>query len=226
MKAPVRHGLHASRPVAFDGPTRRAARKMGRRLRSPAVLAKSKKTPWKKTRVNIYGRRVRVWFKTCDALWYNSAGARLLRIVVVRDPSRKRKDDCFFSTDRTLPGTAVLTLFAKRRPLEVAFYNAKQFLSLEDAQNRPPLAMQRTAPLALCLHTLVILWFAKHGHFDIKVYQKERPWYQRKPTPSIADMLECLRAASLAETISEDPRQNTPAKELLFRLLHALTPAE
>ena len=202
-----------------------APRKKGRRLPSPAELAKSKKTKWKKTRVNIYGRRVRVWFKTCDALWYNSAGTRMLRIVVVRDPSGKRKDDCFFSTDRTLSGTAVLELFAKRWPLEVAFYNAKQYLGFEDPQNRTPLAVQRTAPLALYLHTLVILWFAKHGHFDVEAYREARPWYQRKSTPSFADMLECLRAASLKETISEDPDQNTPTKKMLVRLLQALTPA-
>lgn len=204
---------------------RGAPRKKGRRILSPAELAKSKKAKWKKVRVNIYGRRVRVWFKTCDALWYNSAGTRLLRIVVVRDPSGKRKDDCFFSTDRKLSGTAVLELFAKRWPLEVAFYNAKQWLGFEDPQNRAPLAVQRTAPLALCLHTLVILWFAKHGRFDLKAYRKARPWYRQKSTPSFADMLECLRAASLKEMIFEDPDQNTPTKERLVRLLQALRPA-
>lgn len=211
-------GLYEPPPKPRKG-QRGAPRKKGRRLPSPAELAKSRKIKWKKTRVNIYGRRVRVWFKTCDAMWYHSAGARSLRIVVVRDPSRKRKDDCFFSTDRTLSGTAVLELFAKRWPLEVAFYNAKQHLGFEDPQNRTPLAVQRTAPLALCLHTLVILWFAKHGRFDVKAYRKARPWYQRKSTPSFADMLECLRNSTLKETLSEDPGQKVPTKKMLQRLL-------
>ena len=217
-------GLYDPPPKPRKG-QRGAPRKKGRRLPTPAELAKSRKTKWKKTRVSIYGKRVRVWYKTCNAMWYNSAGTRLLRIVVVRDPSGKRKDDCFFSTDRRLSGRAVLELFAKRWPLEVAFYNAKQCLGFEDPQNRTPLAVQRTAPLALCLHTLVILWFAKHGHFDAKAYRKARPWYRRKSAPSFADMLECLRTASLKETISADPDQKAPTKKSLLRLFEALTPA-
>ena len=201
---------------------RGAPRKKGWRLPSPAELAKSKKVRWKKTRVNIYGKRVRVWFKTCDALWYNSAGTRMLRIVVVRDPSGKRKDDCFFSTDRTLSATAIIELFAKRWPLEVAFYNSKQYLGMEDPQNRTPLAVQRTAPLALCLYTLVILWFAKHGRFNAAAYRKARPWYRTKRTPSFADMLRCLQTASLKEMLCEDPGQEAPNQKLLQRLLREL----
>lgn len=199
-----------------------APRKKGRRRPAPAELARSEKVEWEKTRVSIYGKRVRVCFKTCDALWYNSAGTRMLRIVVVRDPSGTRKDDCFFSTDRTLSPTAIIELFAKRWPLEVAFYNAKQHLGLEDPQNRTPLAVQRTAPLALCLYTLAILWFAQHGRFNAAAYRKARPWYRKKRTPSFADMLDCLRAASLKETLSEDPGQKAPTKKMLQRLLGEL----
>jgi len=200
-------------------------RKKGKRLPSPAQLAKSKKVKWTKTRANLYGKRVRVWYKTCEALWYNSAGTRLLKIVVVRDPSGQRKDDCFFSTDRSLSPIAILELFVKRWPLEVAFYNAKQFLGMEDPQNRTSLAVQRTAPMALCLHTLVILWFAEHGHFDVVSYRKQRPWYRQKRTPSFADMLCCLRTVSLQETICEDPGQKAPTKQVLLSLLEALKPA-
>jgi hypothetical protein len=100
-------------------------RKKGRRLDSPAQPAASTKVPWTKTKVSLYGRRVRVGYKTCVALWYNSAGTRWLRIVVVRDPSGRRKDDCFFSTDLTHSPKAILELFALRWPLEVAFYNTQ-----------------------------------------------------------------------------------------------------
>jgi hypothetical protein len=189
---------------------RGAPRKKGDRLPSPAEWAASRKTGWTKPVVTLYGRRVRVCYKSRVALWYNSAGARPVRIVVVRDPSGRRKDDCFFSTDLSLSPTKILELFAMRWPLEVAFYNAKQFLGLEDPQNRTPRAVRRTAPLALYLHTLVILWFAQHGHFDAVAYRKAHPWYTRKRTPSFIDMLTCLRAASLAESITHDPGQKAP----------------
>jgi len=220
----INAGLYEPPPKPRKG-VRGAPRKRGKRLPSPAELAKGKKLKWKKTRVNIYGKRVRVWLKSCDALWYNSAGTRMLRVVVVRDPSGRRKDDCFFSTDRSLSPKAIIELFAQRWPLEVAFYNAKQHLGMEDPQNRKPLAVQRTAPLALCLHTLVILWFARYGRFNADAYRKTRPWYRKKRTPSFADMLNCLRTASIKETINHDPAQKPPMKKILNRLMAALTPA-
>ncbi len=204
---------------------RGAPRKKGDRLPAPAEWAESRKVPWTKPTVTLYGRRVRVWYKSRVTLWYNSARTRPVRIVVVRDPAGRRKDDCFFSTDLRLSPTKILELFAMRWPLEVAFYNAKQFLGLQDPQNRTPSAVQRTAPLALYLHTLVILWFADHGHFDAAAYRRAHPWYSQKSTPSFADMLACLRAASLADSISHDPGQKAPSTKTLLSLFQALEPA-
>ncbi len=201
---------------------RGAPRKKGKRLPSPTELAKSRSSRWKKITVNIYSKRVRVWYKTCVALWYNSAGARPLRIVVVRDPSGQRKDDCFFTTDLSLSPRAILQLFAMRWPLEVTFYNAKQCLGLEDPQNRTPKAVKRTAPLALYLYTLTILWFAEHGSFNLAAYRKAHPWYRQKQTPSFADILACLRAASLSESISDAPSNKAASKKILLSLLEPL----
>jgi hypothetical protein len=212
-------------PEKPDKNRRGAPRKKGPRLDSPAELVASEKVPWTKTKVTLYGRKVRVWYKTCVALWYNSAGARPLSIVGVRDPSGQRKDDCFFSTDRNLSPKTILQLFAQRWPLEVTFYNAKQFLGLEDPQNRTPLAVQRTAPLALSLHALVILWFAGHGRFDLEAYRRTHPWYTRKSTPSFADMLACLKSGSLRETFSRYFGQNPPPAKKLRPLFQALEAA-
>ncbi len=215
----------------YDRPAKRrkgergAPRKKGKRLPSPVELVKSKKVRWTQIRVTLYDRRVRVWYKTCTALWYNSAGTRLLRIVVVHDPSGRRKDDCFFSTDLSLSAKSILELFTMRWPLEVAFYSAKQFLGLEDPQNRTPRAVQRTAPLALYLHTLVILWFAEHGRFDAEAYRRAHPWYTRKRTPSFADMLAHLKRASLRESISRYPGQKPPSLKKLLPLFQALEAA-
>ena len=215
----------------YDQPSKRrsgergAPRKKGKRLPSPVELAKSRKVRWTKNRATLYGRRVRVSYKSCTALWYNSAGTRLLRIVVVRDPSGRRKDDCFFTTDLTLSPRAILELIAMRWPLEVAFYNAKQFLGLEDPQNRTPQAVQRTAPMALYLHTLVILWFAKHGRFNAEAYRRAHPWYVQKRTPSFADMLASLKRTSLRESISGYPGQKPPSAIKLRTLFQALEAA-
>ena len=80
-------------------------RKKGNRLPSPLLMAQDKKAKWIKTTVTLYGKKVKVWYQTLDALWYPSAGQQLLKIVVVRDPSGRRRDDGFFSTDLTLSAT-------------------------------------------------------------------------------------------------------------------------
>src|ERR1700693_4536526 len=91
--------------------------------------------------------KVKLWYQTIDALWYPSAGQQLLRIVVVRDPSGRRRDDCIFSTDLTLSATQILELISRRWPLEVCLRDVKQFLGFEDPQNRVAKATTRTAPL-------------------------------------------------------------------------------
>ena len=107
----------------------------------------------------------------------------------------------------SLSAKAILELFALRWPLEVAFYKAKQFLGLEHPQNQTPKAVQRTAPLALYLHDLVILWFADHGRFDAAAYRRTHPWYVQKRTPSFADMLAGLKRAGRHEIISRSCAQ-------------------
>src|SRR6201998_3352959 len=78
-------------------------RKKGHRLLSPLQMAQEPKAHWIKTTVRLYGKKVKLWYQTLDALWDPSAGQQLLRIVLVRDPSGRRHDDCFFSLDLTLP---------------------------------------------------------------------------------------------------------------------------
>src|ERR1700677_2987452 len=113
--------LYKLPPLENAGRGRRP--KKGARLSSPLQMAQDPKAYWTKTNVHLYGRKVKVWDHSIDVLWYSSAGSRLLRIVVVRDPSGRRRDDCFFSTDRTLKTTQLQENFALRCPLEVCFEN-------------------------------------------------------------------------------------------------------
>jgi hypothetical protein len=71
----------------------------------------------------------------------------------------------------------------------------KQFLGFEDPQRQTRLAVQRTAPLALLVYDLVLLWFAHHQRKAAAPAWVERPWYHRKATPSFLDMLTALRRA-------------------------------
>jgi hypothetical protein len=126
-------------------------------------MAQNKKAKWIKTTAALYGKQVKLWYQTIDALWYPSADQQLLRIVVVHDPSGRRRDDCFFSSDLTLTATQILEVFSRRWPLEVCSHDVKQFLGFEDPQNWVAKAATRTAPLIFFIYDLVLLWYAQVG---------------------------------------------------------------
>ena len=208
----------------FDPPPAPAAgrgrrRKKGRRLPNPLQMAQDRRRPWNKTTVQIYGRKVKVWYYSIEALWYSSAGQKLLRIVVVRDPKGCRRDDCFFSTDLTLTPPQILETFALRWPLEVCFRDVKQFLGFEDPQNRVSQATQRTAPLVLYIYDLVILWYAQAGHRLTAHSVLPRLWYKQKTSVSFEDILRTLRQATWHEKIFCDPRLDARTRKILEPLI-------
>ena len=152
-------------------------------------------------------------------MWYSSAGQRLLRIVVVRDPGGRRRDDCFFSTGLTLKPPQILETFALRWPLEVCFRDVKQLLGFEDPQNRVSQATQRTAPLIFYLYDLTLLWYATSGHRLAPQSALERIWYKRKASVSFEDVLRTLRQATWQEKIFDDPALDAHTRKILEPLM-------
>ena len=189
--------IYEKAPASEPGKNGRP-RKKGARLQSPAQMAQSK-TPWHSTTAMLYGKMVAVQYKTVDALWYNSAGNRLLRIVVVRDPKGKRKDDCFFSTGLSMSPKAILEAYALRWSLEVAFRDSKQFLGFERSQCWSRKAVERTGPFAFVSYAIVVLWFAHQGHELYPQVITPPPWYRQKRGPSFADMHQTARYALLRQ---------------------------
>jgi hypothetical protein len=194
-------------------------RRKGRRLPSPEQMAQAPSPSWIKTAVRIYGRKVRVWYRSIDALWYSSAGPRLMRIVVVRDPRRHRRDDCFFSTDLTLRPPQIIEAFSMRWPLEVCFRDVKQFLGFEDPQNRVSKATQRTAPLIFYIYDLTLLWYAQSGHLAAPQSALPRLWYRQKASVSFEDILRTLRHATWQEKIFDDPALDAHTRKILQPLI-------
>jgi hypothetical protein len=189
-------------------------RKKGNRLPSPLPMAQNKKAKWFKPSVTLYGKRVKVWYQSIDALWYPSAGQQLLRIVVVRDPSGRRRDDCFFSLDLTLSPTQILEIFSRRWPLEVCFHDVKQFPGFEDPQNRVAKATTRTAPLVFYIYDLVLLWHAQSGYRLRSKSAIDRVWYPQKTSVSFEDILRTLRYETWQERIFSDPALDAHTRKL------------
>ena len=213
----MKAALYEVPPPPGTGRGRR--RKKGQRLPSPLQMAQAQRRSWIKTTLRLYGRQVKVWYQSIDALWYSSAGQRLLRIVVVRDPRGLRRDDCFFSTDLTLTAAQILETFCWRWPLEVCFRDVKQFLGFEDPQNRVAKATQRTAPLIFYIYDLVLLWYAQSGQQWAAQSALQRLWYPKKSAVSFEDILRTLRHASWQEKIFDDPTLDAHTRKILQPLM-------
>src|SRR5512135_3662563 len=72
--------------------------------------------------------------------------------------------------------------YACRWAIECTFEYCKQFLGVEDPANRLPKAVERTAPMALFLFSMVVVWFHQTGHQFVRF--PFRPWYPQKEEPS------------------------------------------
>jgi DDE superfamily endonuclease len=180
-------------------PKRRAGqkgrpRRRGARLPTPQQVA-ARCRHWQTLAVTIYGRTVTTQVRTVRALWYTALRGQPVQIVLVRDPTGKRRDEAFFCTDPTADARFVLEAYARRWCLEVTFHDAKQFLGFAEPQCQTPRAVQRAAPFALLVYDLVLLWFAEHAHTTTSAGWPVRPWYRHKAAPSFVDMLAALRRA-------------------------------
>jgi hypothetical protein len=172
-------------------------RKKGDRLPGMAQWAADPKQPWTKLKFNQFGLHATLEVKTQKALYYKAGKDRLLTIVLTRDCHGKRPDQMFYCTKLDWDARQILSTYAYRWAIECTFENCKQFLGLEDPANRLPLAVKRTAPMALILYSLAIVWFQQTGHRFLRF--AHRPWYRRKKEPSFADILTTLRRVSYQE---------------------------
>jgi DDE superfamily endonuclease len=171
-----------------------APRKKGARLPSMAEWANDSKQAWTELAFDQFGLHAHLAVKTQQALYYKAGGQRLLNIVLSRDLQGSRPDQMFYCTKLDWDARQILSAYACRWAIECTFENCKQFLGLEDPANRLPLAVKRTAPMAVILYTLIVVWCHQSGHRFIQF--PERPWYRRKAEPSFSDLLTTLRRLS------------------------------
>lgn len=184
----------------YDAPERTKGKrgrpcKRGERLPTPKEMLAER---CRRVSLDIYGRSEAARIVDCEARMH-AAPERPLRVVAMEALAGGRGQEAFYSTCHQATAEQVIAWYASRWSLEVAFHDSKQHLGFEEPQGWSRKAVERTAPLAMLLYSLVVLWFAKEGH---RAYQPlDCPWYTSKLEPSFADMLVTLRKRSMRQKI-------------------------
>jgi len=211
--------LYEPAPTPIPG-RKGAHRKKGERLPDMQRWADDGR-PWRKLVFDQFGLHATLLVKTTRALYYKAGKDRLLTIVLVRDAVGKRPDQMFYCTRLDWNAKKILSAYSTRWSIEVTFENCKQWLGLEDPANRKEKAVRRTAPMALVLHSLIVVWFHQVGHRHVQF--PDRPWYPQKAEPSFADMLTTLRRLSWRDKICLLPIPSRLAKKVLAQIIEFLS---
>jgi hypothetical protein len=195
-------------PAPTETKVRRGRKRTkGDRLKSAGAWEKDR-SPWKVLHYDQYGLHGSLRVKTRTGLYYKAGKDRSLRFVLSQDTVGQRPTRIFYSTDVSLQPRKILSIFSLRWSIEVTHFDCKQHLGLEDPANRVPKAVKRTAPMAMFLYSLTVVWYATEGHAHWQI--PDRPWYWWKSEPSFADMLTTLRRKSWEDQLSKVSLATTP----------------
>ena len=217
--------VHASAALYAAAPPetqvrRGPRRKKGDRLKSKEAWEQDS-SRWQTLHYEQFGLHGSLRVKTCTGLYYKAGKDRLLRFVLSQDTVGGRPTRIFYSTDVNLKPREILSLFSRRWSIEVTHFDCKQHLGLEDPANRVPKAVPRTAPMAMFLYSLTIVWYATAGHSELQF--PDRPWYCWKREPSFADMLTTLRRKSWEDKLSQVSLPTAPDNNSITLLTYLAT---
>ena len=198
-------------------------RKKGERLPSPNQRAQQP-GGWSDLTVRAYGRDFTVQVKVFDAIWYRVGGNNLMRFVLIRGWPGHDNDDVLSSSDLSLDAKDIIELFCLRWSIEVTIQEAKGKLGFEEPQNRTDKAVERTAPMALWVYTLTVLWYLNLDKRLKSAQLPQYPWYS-KQVPAFSDMLAALRRETWRQRVLDPlplrPREQKSIDSLLHQVGYA-----
>src|SRR6185437_5838045 len=126
------------------------------------------------------------------------------------------------STDPTVSAAFVILGYCRRWSVKLASFDSKQFLGLHDPRVRSERSVERAHPMPWPVGSLTILSYCAKGHEGSHV-ERERPWYEKKVTPTFTDMLGALRLQMWESEIYGESGEEVPSPESIKRLLNTLS---
>jgi hypothetical protein len=179
--------------------------KKGKRLPTPKQWAARRRTGWRTITVRMYNKVVRRQVLPIICLWYHVAKDRPIKLLIIRDPSGRQADDFAFCTDPTVDDVQIVERFAARWPIEESIHDGKQIDGLERVQGWCPRTVERQAPVALIVQTLVKAWYLLYGATAKSAQPKGSEvcgWLPIADHPSYLTMLATLRRVLWTDRIN------------------------
>jgi hypothetical protein len=182
-------------PKRRPGQIGRPALKGKRRPKLSAMLA-DPKTVWTSVMLTEWygGQTRKLEYVSNTAVWYhNGLPPAAIRWVLVRDPSGQRDAQAFLCTDLDLEPEAILGRFVSRWRIETTFQEAREHLGVETQRQWSDLAILRTTPALLGLHSLITVW--AHGLMQTPgtaVRPHPAAWYNKRQ-PTFSDAIAAVR---------------------------------
>jgi hypothetical protein len=192
----------------------------GDRIGTPAQIARS--ASWRSVTVRRYGATGTVRISEQVCLWYGTWRTDTVRLILVRDTDRKTSPTrgygiALVTTDLDASAEDIIARYAARWSIEVTFFDVKNILGVGQARNRTTKAVERTVPFGLFCHSILIVWYALHGHDRADTAQRRAraPWYRSKTEPATLDMLVKLRRQVIATRFLPTSPRPATTREIL-----------
>jgi hypothetical protein len=139
--------------------------------------------------VSRYGTTSTVKIAEQICLWFGTWRTDTVRVILVKNTGRATKtsttngyDIALITTDLAATAAEIIARYAARWAIEVTFFDVKNILGAGEARNRTTKAVERTVPFGLLCHSILIIWYALHGHDqdDAAGRRACAPWYRTK----------------------------------------------
>jgi hypothetical protein len=166
-------------------------------------------TIWRRVTVTRYGRTDEVLLADIPCLWWGSLHRTPVRLVLVREVDRRRRDLALVTTDLATPAEGVVARYCGRWSIEQTIKDAKEILGAGDAHNRLETAVRRTVPFMMLNLTVLVSWYARYGDAERDLAERHdwARWYRRKKKAiSVDDMLIAFRRARITAVDTAQPR--------------------
>jgi hypothetical protein len=158
-------------------------------------------------------------------LWYHACKQKPVTVTLLHDPQEakegKWRDEVLVSTKVQTTAAEMVAEYGKRWSVEVAFFDSKQFLGLEDPQVRTPLSVQRAHPMAWFCLSLVILWYALNRE-EVEKVNRERPWYKKTVGDTFTQMLGAMRLWLWHQRLFGEAGDRAVSMEMVETLLNEM----